>query len=83
MRLNKESKKGQHADSTIGKSEIVNHFKKEDYLRKNIYNTKNRRDNQRQKENWSPNLMATCQKELTNKVRNSHYINEYKASFHP
>ena len=53
-------------------SEIVNHFKKEGYPRKNYlkyyksYVTG--KENQRPKENWPSNLMDTCQKESVEKI---------------
>ena len=45
----------------IEKPEIVNHLKIEGEPRKTI-------DNQWQKENWSSNLLDTCQKESAQKI---------------
>ena len=97
MRLNKTdrvSKKAQYFDSTNGKSEIVNHSQKMKLPQTNyLWHFKLFGETINDKENWSSNLLDTCQKDqlkrLTNKARGSQFrhlfkrmLRETSASFH-
>ena len=78
MRLNKTNreefrKKVNILIPQMEKSEIVTHFQKEGYPRRTIFNTINRMQlggaiNDKKKENWSSNLLDTCQKESAEKI---------------
>ena len=77
MRLNKTEREALRKRVKIlipqmEKSEIVNHFQKEGYPRRTIYNTINRFQNEESiednKKKWPPNFLDIYQKESAEKI---------------